>query len=94
MDQKNVLIVDDETEICEVIQDFLEDDFEKVMIAHNVQEAINHLTKNIFHCIVLDINLGDNNGGEVLQYLSKNSENKNNSAPVILCSGYIDGQSN
>lgn len=88
--ENNLLIVDDNSEILEVIQELLKDLFDKVITATTVelaQEKLNHFT---FNAIILDIHLDKRNGAEVIKYLIANPANKNSKCPIIILSGIIN----
>lgn len=89
---KRLLIIDDNQDIIEVLQVLLGDLFIKVESALNLEEAEKKLQENIFSLIILDINLNERNGAEVIKYLLSNPENQNNACPVLILSGIINNQ--
>jgi CheY-like chemotaxis protein len=85
-----LLIVDDTEEILGVIEDLLSEGFTQVMFASSVDEAIKKLDSNKFICMILDIQLGEKNGSEVVRYLQSNPNNQNSKMPIVLISGFIN----
>lgn len=64
-----VLLVEDHHDLAETVGEFLEMHQITVDFAHNCQAAITLLQQNLYHCVVLDINLPDGTGYEVCRYL-------------------------
>ena len=62
---EKILIVDDETDIAELIKDILEDEGYLTVIKNNGQEAIKAIKENSFDLILLDIMMPDISGTEV-----------------------------
>lgn len=89
---KSLLIIDDNPDIVEVIQELVGNLFDVILSASGVDEAHAKLQENTFSFIILDINLKDRNGAEVVKYLLDNPDNKNNGCPVVILSGIINTQ--
>lgn len=81
MNQKTILIVDDDRDLSFIISEMLEQHNYDVITAETVEEAYEKLTANCCQLILLDINLPDGNGYEVCRELRKNSQ-----LPVIFAS--------
>lgn len=79
--QKNILIVDDDKDLSSIIADMLKDYGYQVMNAEDTECAFTLLSENIFHLILLDINLPDGSGFELCQKLREIS-----TVPVIFAS--------
>ncbi|MEW6379815.1 MAG: PAS domain S-box protein [bacterium] len=63
----NILIVDDEIGVCYTIKDILEDDGYGVSITLNGNDAIDAIRDNSFNVAIIDINLPDISGLEILK---------------------------
>ena len=87
--EKRLLIIDDNSEIIDVVTEILKDQFDKVECAATVEEAQQKLNQTIYSFIILDIRLVSRNGGEVLKHLKDNPKNENNKCPVLILSGII-----
>ncbi len=79
--KKNILIVDDDKDLSAIIADMLEDYGYRVMKAEDKESAFALLSENIFHLILLDINLPDGSGFELCRELREIS-----TLPVIFAS--------
>lgn len=79
--QKNVLVVDDDEDLSYIISDMLESYGYNVLIAENADKAFELLSENIFHLLLLDINLPDSTGFEICKELREVS-----SVPVVFAS--------
>ena len=86
MDQ--LLIVDDEIEICEFLESAIGDMFSTVKMATTLSDALNLVKTEKCSIIVFDLNLQGSNGGEI--YLAARSEgNPNNETPCLVISGHF-----
>ncbi len=63
----NILIVDDEIGVCYTIKDILEDEGYGASVTLNGNDAIEALRDNSFHVAIIDINLPDISGLEILK---------------------------
>lgn len=87
--QYPILLIEDDDSSAFLIKEFLvECDFE-VTIASSVTSGISNIKFEKYSLILLDINLPDFNGFEVLKFLNKNKIN----IPVIVISAYSDKNS-
>ena len=84
-----LLIIDDVIEIVEVVSLLLVDKFEMIDSASTVDQALKLIEDNIYTLILLDINLGNRNGAEVIKSLIESSKNPNKNVPFIIFSGII-----
>ncbi len=82
---KNILVIDDEIDICKNIKSILEDEGYKASIAINSDEAFYLFNENKFDLIILDVWLDDSNY-DGLGILKKMRESSN--VPVIVISGH------
>ena len=81
MNQKRILLADDDTSLSEVIIQMLNGCGYAVTHAETAGEAYELLTKQRFHLILLDINLPDATGFDICRRLRETS-----SVPVIFAS--------
>ena len=82
---RNILIIDDEIDICNNIKAILEDEKYEADIALNSDEAFKLLLKKEYSLIILDVWL-DNSNYDGLQILKKIRKEKN--VPIIIISGH------
>lgn len=67
MDAKRILIVDDEANMCSIIQDILSEEGYQVMVAENGSEALQVVRKITPDLIITDINMPCMGGLELLR---------------------------
>lgn len=75
----HILIIDDDTELCELLSDFLQLEGFKVDAIHDGNDALDSITREPPDAVVLDIMLPGMQGLEVLRQLRANSR-----LPVIM----------
>ena len=78
---KEILIIDDDTDLSFIISEMLESYGYSVTTAVSGEEAFDLLSKHTYHLILLDINLPDTTGLELCRELRKVSQ-----IPVIFAS--------
>lgn len=76
---KDILIVDDDKNICEVIKLYLQKEGYKVTLAYDGQAGIEAFERNAPSLVVLDIMMPRKDGWEVLKQIRKSS-----AVPVIM----------
>ncbi len=76
---KDILIVDDDKNICEVIKLYLQKEGYKVTLAYDGQAGIEAFERNAPALVVLDIMMPRKDGWEVLKQIRKSS-----AVPVIM----------
>jgi len=81
---KSILIIDDEKEICESIKMILEYEDYAVDYSTSAIEGIDKLTADRFSCLLLDIQMPEMNGFEVLKKVKEN----NSPISVIIISAH------
>jgi DNA-binding NtrC family response regulator len=81
----NIMVVDDEPDICNLVKEILEDEGFRVDIAHNGEEARNIKTKSTYDLILLDIWMPDIDG---ISLLKEWNESGNSDTSVIMMSGH------
>ncbi|MDP9205173.1 MAG: response regulator, partial [Gemmatimonadota bacterium] len=84
-----ILVVDDDRAILKVIERVLRDESYAVDVAASGEEARMLALVNEYDGIVLDLQLGDRHGFEILQELRRNGRR----TPVLLYSGRSDTES-
>src|SRR3981081_4210043 len=84
-----ILIVDDDRSILKLIERVLRDEAYAVDLANSGEEARTLALVNEYDGIILDLQLGDRHGFEILQELRRNGRR----APVLLYSGLSDTES-
>ena len=87
---REILVVDDNSDIRLLISGILKDKGFSVREAANFDQAKNEIDKKIPNVAVIDVKLdkGDNDGIELLVYLKKKDED----VPVIMISGHANVQ--
>lgn len=81
--KRKVLIVDDEPEICVLLQLFLEDEFDVVTFT-DPRQACAAVDKSHFDLVVSDIRMPHLNGLQVVQYIKNSSP----STDIVLITGH------
>ena len=84
--QCEILLVEDDESSAFLIKEFLEEYGFKVDIQNSVTSAVSSIKFHDYSLILLDINLPDFSGFEVLKFLNKSKYN----IPVIVLSAYSD----
>ena len=80
----SILIIDDEKEICESIKMILDYEDYNVDYSTSTFQGLEKLFTNKFSCLLLDIQMPEMNGFEVLKKVKEN----NSSTPVIVISAH------
>jgi DNA-binding response OmpR family regulator len=80
----HLLVVDDEGDIRHLYAAELEDEGHTVITCGNRSQALEQFHHQVFDLIILDIQLEQESGLELLQQIARESE----STPVILCTAY------
>jgi len=75
-----ILLVEDQTELRELVRDFLEENAYVVEEAKDGKEALEKTSLNEYDCIVLDLNLPEVDGIEVAKRLRE----KGSTVPIIM----------
>jgi len=79
-----LLVIDDEGDIRHLYAAELEDEGYDVVTCGSSREAMEHLQQQTFDLVILDIQLDQESGLELLQRIAKERED----LPVILCTAY------
>jgi CheY-like chemotaxis protein len=83
-DNKTILLADDEEGIQLLYREEFEDEGYQVVAALNGKQALEKFTAKLPDLVILDINMPDMNGIEVLRRMKE----LHPEIPVILCSAY------
>src|SRR6056300_99177 len=83
-----ILIVDDNSDIRNILNELILDAGYKTRLAANYSQALNEIDKKLPDVAILDVKLdkGDNDGIELLSYI----KSKNSDVPVIMISGHAN----
>ena len=83
-----ILIVDDNSDIRNILNDLIVDAGYQTRLAANYNQALNEIDKKIPDVAILDVKLdkGDNDGIQLLTHI----KSKNNDVPVIMISGHAN----
>ena len=83
-----ILIVDDNTDIRNIINELIIDAGYKTRIAANFNQALTEIDKKLPDVAILDVKLdkGDNDGIELLSHI----KTKDKDVPVIMISGHAN----
>jgi DNA-binding response OmpR family regulator len=88
MKNLSILIIEDDELACELISNYLTDNGFEVTTAFTATDGLSHLQQSPFDVLLLDINLPDFNGFEVLKSIKDS-----NPIPTIVLSAYSDTKS-
>jgi DNA-binding NtrC family response regulator len=81
---KNVLIVDDDSSVCRILQRMLSDEQYQVQTSQSVADALGAIEQKPFDAYVMDYKLPDGSGLDVAERI----RSKWGATPIILISGY------
>src|SRR6185295_2517372 len=82
----NVLIIDDDQDICGVLSRFLKKNKYEVGVAHNGEEGLKELRATDYSLVLCDYRLPDMTGTETLQKIKLERPH----TAVIITTGYSD----
>ena len=83
-----ILIIDDNSDIRNIINDLILDAGHKTRLAANYNQALNEIDKKLPDVAIIDVKLdkGDNDGLELLTHI----KNKDKNIPVIIITGHAN----
>ena len=83
-----ILIIDDNSDIRNIINELIIDAGYKTRVAANYNQALNEIDKKLPDVAIIDVKLdkGDNDGLELLSHI----KNKNKDIPVIIITGHAN----
>ncbi len=82
--QLNILVVDDDQDVCEYLQDFLTSEGYLVTVVNDPTQALEHMRQAEFHVVVLDIMMPKLNGIDLLEQIRQTDDD----IAVIILTGY------
>jgi DNA-binding NtrC family response regulator len=82
--QINILIVDDETSVADILKDCLSDKGRSIHVCYNGLDGIEHIQRNHYDLIIVDLVMPKVGGLDVLKYAKK----ENPDILVIIITGY------
>lgn len=83
--QKNILIIDDDVELCKLLKRCMENEGYEVKVAHNGIEGLECLDHNEYHLVILDIMMPEMDGISVLTHIRKTKN-----MPILMLSAKGD----
>lgn len=84
-EKKNLLIADDSNLILNFLEKIVDDNHYQVLKASDGKEALDHLINHYIYAILLDLNMPNVDGFEVLNYLKEHE--LINTIPVVIITG-------
>ncbi len=88
MESIKILIIEDDELSCELISNYLEDNDFSVTAVTSATDGVSHIKQYDYDILLLDINLPDFNGFEVLKSIKETKP-----LPTIVLSAYSDTKS-
>lgn len=73
MKKFNLLIADDDVELCDLLKNYLEQEGMSVSLVHNGEDAINQCKENPYDLLILDVMMPIKNGFEALNEIRHQS---------------------
>ena len=84
MPQLNILVVDDDPDVCEYLQDFLASEGYAVSIINDPTDTLTYLGRDEFHVVVLDLMMPKLNGIDLLEKI----RHADDDIAIIILTGY------
>ncbi len=84
MPQLNILVVDDDQDVCEYLQDFLSSEGYQVTIVNDPTKTLETMAKAEYHVVVLDLMMPKLNGIDLLGRIRQADDD----VAVIILTGY------
>ncbi len=82
---RQILVIDDEPLLCQLIHDYLKPLGFRVLLAGSGRDGLRMARRHEVHAIILDINLGDMTGFDVIAILKRRVNTRD--IPVIAFTG-------
>jgi DNA-binding NtrC family response regulator len=82
--QLNILVVDDDTDVCEYLQDFLTSEGYLVRVVNDPTRALSALREDEFHVVVLDLMMPKVSGIDLLGQIRQSDDD----IAIIILTGY------
>jgi DNA-binding response OmpR family regulator len=89
--EDHILLVEDEKELSDIISEKLSSEGYRIFTATKANEAIEMLNQQKFRCIILDIQLEQGSGQQVVASIRSNARNLNHKTPIIVMSAHLNG---
>ena len=83
---EKILLIEDDRILSESLKDFLEEYGYRVDVAYRFEEAIEKIDKYNYDVYIIDVNLEDGNGIEIIKYLRLNQDD----TPALIISAITD----
>lgn len=90
--KKSVLIIDDDTELAHMYGEILAISGYMAVCASNLTDAYAKLDNQKFNLIVVDLQLGRQNGEKIISTIRKDLAGMNVQTPIIVCSGRLTAE--
>ena len=87
--EKKLLIVEDDSDIIDIIHNAVSSLFDQTDRASTLDEALKLLSQNTYSLIFLDYNLEFRSGTEIISALDKSTNIQNRNTPIVLVSGMV-----
>ena len=83
-----VMVVDDSTDICDLLRAALEHAGASVNVAQTVETAIDTFRKHIPHAVIVDIRLGSSDGYALIKAIREHNVLYRGFTPAIAVTGF------
>jgi len=84
-----ILIIEDEEELASLIGEELNDEGFEYIYTNSAKDAKFKLDNQEFNCILLDMNLAQGSGEDILRHIMKDKTVPNFKTPVLVISGSL-----
>jgi two-component system, NtrC family, response regulator HydG len=88
MSHGTVLVVDDEVDVCLILDRMLSIEHYQLRTSHSVADAVAAIEERLFDLYVVDYKLPDGCGLDVVERI----RSKGGEAPILLLSGYVSSE--
>ena len=89
-EKKWILIVEDEEELANIIGEELFDEGYDIIYTPTAKDAKFKLDNQKFNCLLLDMNLAQGSGEDIIRHLTRDKGVLNSETPIIVISGSLD----
>lgn len=88
--KKSVLIIEDESDLAELMKDRLDDEGFLTIVSGSRMEMLMKMRNQEFDVILCDLNIKGSAGGDTIFNVKKMLETSKKQSPIIVVSGNID----